>query len=367
MANSIGTDPFLFALRHYQTNGEAEGRMPNQFFDVGYYLVNNPDVAAAGVSPLDHYMKFGRLEGRDPSAAFDTTAYLSAHPDVAAAGFDPLMHYLRFGMEEGRAIFRAGSDNQPAPGPGPTIVFVDRPVPGPTVVVEDTQRTSSFSALPDPFDTPAGTFFFGDKTTPANGNVTTFDPDTGTFLALAIAPRQAAGDGSGKFLAKNVVTDGDSIDAFTVIPSGTQSTTKGSFGDNMNRGATNFIYTIGDEGGVAASLAAGNKITLGVDQDGSAGVNFRFFDLVAQGDGTFDFIDRLTGNTAISDNAGNALVVNNSQQVNFFLLNGVANLVPGAQFDVTLFATDSSGDLIASVTQHLQLSQPNLDGTLLIA
>jgi hypothetical protein len=46
------------------------------------------------VNPLAHYEQFGWKEGRDPSAHFDTTGYLAANPDVAAAGVNPLDHYL---------------------------------------------------------------------------------------------------------------------------------------------------------------------------------------------------------------------------------------------------------------------------------
>ena len=36
------------------------------------------------------------------SVAFDTLGYLAANPDVAAAGVNPLEHFLKFGIYEGR-------------------------------------------------------------------------------------------------------------------------------------------------------------------------------------------------------------------------------------------------------------------------
>ena len=54
------------------------------FFDSHGYLAVNPDVAAAGINPLDHYHQFGWHEGRDPSANFDTTLYL--HPQSGRGG-----------------------------------------------------------------------------------------------------------------------------------------------------------------------------------------------------------------------------------------------------------------------------------------
>ena len=50
-----------------------------------------------------HYEAVGWKEGRDPSAGFDTLGYLAANPDVAAAGINPLDHFLQFGIYEGRA------------------------------------------------------------------------------------------------------------------------------------------------------------------------------------------------------------------------------------------------------------------------
>jgi hypothetical protein len=50
----------------------------------------------------------GWKEGRDPSAGFDTLGYLGANPDVAAAGVNPLEHYLTFGIYEERQAVSDG-------------------------------------------------------------------------------------------------------------------------------------------------------------------------------------------------------------------------------------------------------------------
>ena len=98
---------------HYLQYGAAEGRDPNAFFSTVGYLAANPDVRAAGLNPVTHYDQSGYREGRDPSASFDTKFYLSRNADVAAAGLDPLAHYLQYGQAEGRAtnaaIGQAGS------------------------------------------------------------------------------------------------------------------------------------------------------------------------------------------------------------------------------------------------------------------
>ena len=95
---AAGVDP----LRHYETFGAAEGRDPSALFDTNFYLAQNPDVAAAGVNPLLHYETSGWREGRNPDPLFDTKYYLAHNPDVAAAGVNPLLHYETSGWREGR-------------------------------------------------------------------------------------------------------------------------------------------------------------------------------------------------------------------------------------------------------------------------
>lgn len=63
-------------------------------FDGAWYLLQNPDVAAAGIDPLVHYLHAGASEGRSPHPSFDVASYLSMNPDVAAAGTNPLAHFL---------------------------------------------------------------------------------------------------------------------------------------------------------------------------------------------------------------------------------------------------------------------------------
>jgi len=70
--------------------------------DVAFYLAANPDVAKAGVDPIEHFLSCGWREGRDPSRDFSVRQYLSANPDVAELGMNPLVHFLRIGRGEGR-------------------------------------------------------------------------------------------------------------------------------------------------------------------------------------------------------------------------------------------------------------------------
>jgi hypothetical protein len=100
-------------------------------FDPAFYLAQRPDVAQAGVDPLQHYLQYGINEGAFPNAeamavakggtagglsakdqksvdayasnpyGFDPNFYLAERPDVAKAKQDPLQHYLQYGMAEG--------------------------------------------------------------------------------------------------------------------------------------------------------------------------------------------------------------------------------------------------------------------------
>lgn len=89
------------------TRGERwlrERMLQSGLFDAEFYLQQNPDVATAGIDPLQHYLIQGWREGRDPSAEFSVRGYLELHQDVYGLGIDPLAHYLRHGRQEGRAI-----------------------------------------------------------------------------------------------------------------------------------------------------------------------------------------------------------------------------------------------------------------------
>jgi glycosyltransferase involved in cell wall biosynthesis len=92
-------------------------------FEREWYLKEYPDIARAGIDPLDHYIQFGIQEGRWKSKrhkesnqkfsqkmipwsfdriSFDSSWYLKQYPDVAAAGIDAYWHYKTQGFKEGR-------------------------------------------------------------------------------------------------------------------------------------------------------------------------------------------------------------------------------------------------------------------------
>ncbi len=98
--------------------------------DGAFYLANNPDLAAAGVDPVDHYMASGWREGREPAPQFDTLAYCLTR-GLTFATQNPLVHYVRNGgparpdpdaalalrMETLAPYFDAAHYRQRLPGP----------------------------------------------------------------------------------------------------------------------------------------------------------------------------------------------------------------------------------------------------------
>ena len=71
-------------------------------FDSDYYLEQNPDLAAAGLDPVQHYLEHGYKEGRNPSAIFNSAKYLSENVDVRVSGANPLRHWVLYGSKEKR-------------------------------------------------------------------------------------------------------------------------------------------------------------------------------------------------------------------------------------------------------------------------
>src|SRR5207237_3660212 len=105
---AAGADP----VEHYLQFGWREGRDPRADFSTSGYLEANKQ---ADGNPLLHSLRRGRTNVPAPDLPFaadyqlasgeqgvDRVWYLSTYPDVAAAGVDPVEHYVRWGWREGR-------------------------------------------------------------------------------------------------------------------------------------------------------------------------------------------------------------------------------------------------------------------------
>ncbi len=90
-------------------------------FDTAWYLAQNPDVAQAGLDPLQHYLKQGAWELRNPNPLFDSDWYLETNPGVG--GLNPLVHYVASGAaRDPHPLFdsRLYVETLGAPTPGTT-------------------------------------------------------------------------------------------------------------------------------------------------------------------------------------------------------------------------------------------------------
>jgi GT2 family glycosyltransferase/glycosyltransferase involved in cell wall biosynthesis len=87
---AAGVDP----LQHFIHNGVAERRDPNSFFDSGWYNEYYADVGTAGLHPLLHYLQVGAAELRNPHPTFDAAWYVGEHPEAAG---NPLSYHMRIG------------------------------------------------------------------------------------------------------------------------------------------------------------------------------------------------------------------------------------------------------------------------------
>lgn len=118
-------------LVHYILSGEMEGRTPSVFvdlsylkqqitsdiestflaffylnevvltlsshpyFDVEFYLTNNPDVAEAGISPYHHFLAKGVFEGRNPRSDINISDYITLQ-EIDIKKEHPFRHFILF-------------------------------------------------------------------------------------------------------------------------------------------------------------------------------------------------------------------------------------------------------------------------------
>ncbi|GAA0570635.1 hypothetical protein GCM10008942_19210 [Rhizomicrobium electricum] len=92
--------------RHYVNNGIAEGRNPTLFDPLAYIASYGDLIEAFGDNAVwgeTHFIRNGYSEGR--RTTFDSVAYLLNNPDLGAAGFSASLsarHYIRNGYSEHR-------------------------------------------------------------------------------------------------------------------------------------------------------------------------------------------------------------------------------------------------------------------------
>ncbi len=105
-------NPLVDYIRHGRA---ADALDPNPYFSSEYYLRIHPDLAAAGVHPLEHYAQHGAEEGRPTGPLFDGHYYRAAYDDVSG---DPLRHFLEVGAPEQRIAIPVSQPDYESAGDG---------------------------------------------------------------------------------------------------------------------------------------------------------------------------------------------------------------------------------------------------------
>lgn len=104
---TTGDDPF----EHYLGDMLRERREPfpdlevvstSGLIDSSYYLINGADMHAAQLDPAEHFSRHGWQEGRRPNEYFDLRWYLQTNPVVARLKIDPVVPYILEGEIAGR-------------------------------------------------------------------------------------------------------------------------------------------------------------------------------------------------------------------------------------------------------------------------
>lgn len=96
---------------------EFEYKLLSPYFDRRRYIETyGEDEQVDPSDPLAHYINIGARKGYNPSEFFDGGFYLENNKDIAQAGLNPFVHYLRFGFDEGRAPRSEQSVSDRIPG-----------------------------------------------------------------------------------------------------------------------------------------------------------------------------------------------------------------------------------------------------------
>lgn len=83
------------ALTHFVTHGAAQGWSPGPWFDTAHYAARRGAALAPGANALVDYLQGGAWAVAEPRPGFPNAAYLAARPDLARAGLTPLEYWAR--------------------------------------------------------------------------------------------------------------------------------------------------------------------------------------------------------------------------------------------------------------------------------
>lgn len=115
-------------------------------FDADFYIRKYPDVAAAGVDPLEHFLKNGGREARSPSARFDGPLYILHNPEAQYSD-NLLLDWLREGKKGRRVAPQPVTDVAAAaaePVSSPRLAVSPAPTPYTQESVEAVRHSGLF-------------------------------------------------------------------------------------------------------------------------------------------------------------------------------------------------------------------------------
>jgi hypothetical protein len=294
---------------HWNNFGWKELRAPNPFFDTSYYLSTYPDVANAGVNPLDHFNNFGAREGRAPNAtlaslfsSFNAAKYLETYTDVAQAGMDAWEHFVKFGFSENRNAFDSNG-NVIGSNPGQTFTL--------TTGVDNVVGTSGEDTITGVVDLPinGGTLTPGDLVDGGAGT------DTANFVIMGGVWTPGATVKNVEILNFRAVVAGPSVADVSNVTGATELWSSGSVAGStltLSNVQSNATLGIANTTGLHALNVTFKDGTIG--QGGTLSLDFN-----AAGNKTNGVITR------VIDTVGHAAVANTATDVTLALTATGAN------------------------------------------
>jgi glycosyltransferase involved in cell wall biosynthesis len=88
--------PVKWVLRYIRRYADIHYLRSSGYFDVKWYLSENPDVAKIGLDPIRHYVFYGFIEGRNPHPGFNTSGYIANRSKTRRPRRNPFVEYLKW-------------------------------------------------------------------------------------------------------------------------------------------------------------------------------------------------------------------------------------------------------------------------------
>ena len=83
------------SLKFFYENERAKNLSAHDYFDINYYMENNPDVALIDISPYQHFLYTGVYEGRQPRQDINIIEYIEVY-NVNKETINPFLHFITF-------------------------------------------------------------------------------------------------------------------------------------------------------------------------------------------------------------------------------------------------------------------------------